>query len=41
MSNANGNNNNRHKGKDLKVLFCQYCSIPEQKKNEISEVSTW
>ena len=39
MSNANGSNNNTLKKKDLKAFFNEYCSIPEQVKNEISVVS--
>ena len=41
MSNANGSNNNTLKKKDLKGFFNEYCSIPEQVKNEISMVSRW
>ena len=41
MLNATSSNNNTQKSKDLKTLFNEYCSIPEQVKNEISVVSRW
>ena len=33
-------NKNRRKPKDLNARFKQYCGIPKQVKNNISEVST-